>query len=108
MSDHLSSQPPITISFMLACYASTEPQRYVLGEWNSPAGILSRRWLQENGLIDDEHHATEKGRVWVKHICSTPLPVSAWILPERNGDGDVVFPAPFREQIIANLDGCHG
>lgn len=108
MHDHLSSQPPITISIMLACYALVQPQDGMLGEWGSPAGIQSRRWLRENGLIDEEHRATEKGRVWVKHICSTPLPVSAWILPERNGDGDVVFPAPFREQIVANVDGRHG
>lgn len=94
MHDHLSSQPPITISIMLACYALVQPQDGMLGEWNSPAGIASRRWLQENGLIDEDHRVTEKGKAWVNHICATPLPVSAWVFPGRDESGDMVFTAP--------------
>lgn len=92
MHDHLPSQPPITISIMLACYALVHPQDGMLGEWNSPAGIQSRRWLQNNGLIDEDQKATDKGRAWVRGICATPLPVSAWVLPERDEGGDMLFP----------------
>jgi len=88
-------RPPITISIMLACYVSPlNIGHHALGEWNSPAGIKSRRWLQDNGLIDEDHRATEKGKAWVNHICATPLPVSAWVFPGRDESGDMVFTAP--------------
>jgi hypothetical protein len=77
----LPTRPPIKISFMLACYVSPEPSRYVLGEWDSEAGIETRRWLQENGLIDENHRATPRGEAWVQFICDTPLPVSKWVMP---------------------------
>jgi hypothetical protein len=99
-------KPPITISIMLACYLS--PQNigdHALGEWNSPAGIKSRRWLQERGLIGDDYCATDKGRAWAKHICATPLPVSVWVLPEREVDGDVVFP---EQGPAVMVEECHG
>jgi hypothetical protein len=106
MHEHPSSHPPFTISIMLACYVS--PQNigdHALGEWNSPAGIKSRRWLQEMGLIDEDNRSTDKGRAWVKHICATSLPISAWVLPERDDAGDVVF-HPVDDKVF--LEGCHG
>ena len=91
---------------MLACYVSPlNIGNHALGEWNSPAGITSRRWLYENGLIDGDERATDKGRAWVNHICATPLPVGSWVLPERDGDGDVVFAEPRFTEI---LGPCHG
>jgi len=82
---------PIHIKFMIACYTTSEPMEQ-LGErhWNSTAGLAIREWLFENELIDTHNRATEKGVAWVKFICSTPLPVSKWMLPPRSDDVSVV------------------
>jgi hypothetical protein len=78
------SVPPIKISFMLACYAYPEPAD-ILGitQWNSMAGCETRKWLQDNGLVNGEYRITEKGEAWVKFICETPLPVMRYSLPDR-------------------------
>lgn len=78
---------PITIKIMLACYVGPDAEREVgIDVWNSEAGRESRFWLEQNGLIDKNERATEKGRAWVDFIVNTPLPVSVWVLPsERNG-----------------------
>lgn len=92
MDKTLPARPPIKISFMLACYVSPEPHRYTLGDWNSEAGIETRQWLLENGLIDENNRSTEKGDAWVAFICDTPLPVAKWCMPghmipaDRHGD----------------------
>lgn len=69
---------PLTIKIMLACYVSSDPISHV-GEatWSSPAGIESRNWLAENGLIINLD-ATERGKAWVAHMCDTPLPILRW------------------------------
>lgn len=81
ITKQFSTRPPIKISFMLACYVSPEPHRYVLGAWDSEAGIETRQWLRDNGLIDESDRATDKGEAWVQFICDTPLPVAKWVMP---------------------------
>src|SRR5688572_15327078 len=73
------SVPPITITFMLACFTSPNPEA-VLREavWNSIAGRRTRQWLLDNGLVDANYKPTSRGDFWVKmSICSAPLPVPA-------------------------------
>jgi hypothetical protein len=80
------SVPPRTIQFMLACYFSPNPAAVLRdATWNCGAGREARRWLQENGLLDEDHRPTSRGKAWVKYISSTPLPVPAdtWSLPPR-------------------------
>ena len=75
---------PLTISFMLACYYSADPEANVGdARWNSSAGVSVRMWLEQHGLIDDKNRATDRGKAWVRFICQTPLPEQAWRLPER-------------------------
>lgn len=75
---------PIHITFMIACYTSSEPEAQ-LGErhWNSPAGMDTRGWLLQNELIDGDNRVTERGKEWVNYICETPLPVKKWVYPPR-------------------------
>jgi hypothetical protein len=75
---------PIVINFMLACYCGPNPESAV-GEvqWNSPSGIQTRDWLKASFLIDESNRATARGRAWIQFICHTPLPVSKWVLPDR-------------------------
>lgn len=80
------SLPPIAITFMLTCYFSPEPAIQLGVQWNSEAGCKMRNWLMRNNLIDAEYSATERGKAWVDFICSTPLPIVRWALPERSQD----------------------
>lgn len=76
---------PITIKIMLACHCSAAPELQLGAEqWNSFAGLEARTWLLESGLIDSDNRSTPKGKAWVQFICSTPLPVATWALPERS------------------------
>lgn len=86
MSEHmpLPGVAPIAISFMLTCYVTPMPEEHVgRAQWNSLSGGETLKWLRDNGLIDQDNKATERGEAWVKFICATPLPVSRWSLPER-------------------------
>lgn len=76
------SVPPITISFMLNCHFSTNPEE-ALGEnhWNSPAGKETRAWLKVYGLIDENNRSTNRGAAWVNMMCQTPLPIEKWVDP---------------------------
>ncbi len=73
---------PLMIKIMLVCYAFAEPSDMGT-EWHSPAGVECRKWLLEQNLIGPTQRATKRGEAWVKFICSTPLPVHKWILPDR-------------------------
>ena len=87
MTDWKTNVAPIHINFMLACYCGPDPEQTLGSDhWNSEAGMDTRIWLAEKGLIGDDLRATEKGEAWVKFICETPLPVSKWGLPERGGE----------------------
>jgi hypothetical protein len=71
---------PLIIKLMLAYYVSPKPETcFKDGEWNSSAATEGRRWLAENGLVDNSLRCTEKGNVWCARICATPLPVQQWI-----------------------------
>lgn len=78
---------PFTVSFMLACQLSPGNPEARLGaaRWNCEAGRQARQWLLDNGLIDHNSKATERGEWWVKDICATPLriPTTTWTLPPR-------------------------
>jgi len=84
MDIHEGRTAPIVVSFMLVCYFSPNPEEELgHAHWNSGAGLETRKWLSDNGLIDAGHRATERGKAWVEFICQTPLPVVRWTLPER-------------------------
>jgi hypothetical protein len=84
---------PITIRFMLACYAYPKPSEAIgLGTWESYAGKAARKYLKYNELVDDKYQATERGRAWVEMITATPLPDKGWIDP-RTGERHVVRPS---------------
>lgn len=77
--------PPITISFMLTHYFSPCPEEHLGHDhYNSMAGQETVKWLKNNGLLDEHGNATDRGRAWVKFICSTPLPEQNWVLPPRS------------------------
>lgn len=73
---------PLMINIMLACHVSHDAAAN-LGDrvWNSEASQVARAWLLSQGLIDPHNRSTERGRVWVEHICSTPPPVQVWVRP---------------------------
>ena len=79
-----NGMPPIYITFMIACYTTSNPIA-ALGDdhWNSPAGMDTRSWLIANNLIGTDYIATARGEAWIKFICQTPLPVCTWTLPPR-------------------------
>lgn len=67
---------PLTLTLMLACHHSVDPENEVGGQtWGSSAGQRSRGWLRQNELIDDQFRSTELGKVWVESMCQTKLPV---------------------------------
>lgn len=85
---------PIHITFMLACHCSPDPEENLgHAHWNSPAGYSTREWLVNNELLEpiytdptapgNKYTVTDRGRAWVEFICSTPLPVIEWRLPDR-------------------------
>jgi hypothetical protein len=78
----VTSVAPIHINFMMACFTSPDPERRMhTDHWNSPAGLETRRWLLDNGLITEDNRATDRGEAWVRFICETPLPVQVWQRP---------------------------
>lgn len=87
---------PLTINIMLACYDNDFHPIAVIGEarWHCVAGSAARRWLLDNGLIDDANRATEHGKFWVEQgILQTPLPAMRRFIPPRQStleeDSDV-------------------
>lgn len=45
-------------------------------------------WI-EMGMLDTKaggSPTTEKAHAWIEHILRTPLPVSNWVIPEREAD----------------------
>ena len=80
---------PLTISIMLDCYTGGRGLNIPEKIWESSAAEESRMWLLENGLIDRENKATERGNAWVEYICNVDLPVRVWKLPNEvfNGTG---------------------
>lgn len=94
----LNPTAPIVLNFAMNIMFNNEQCVERLGEahWNSPAGKATREYLKCNGLvrmdylykdvggqicITQKYHITDKGRAWIKHCCSTPLPVekSTWV-----------------------------
>jgi len=85
-NEEMREHSPLCIQIMFACYVAADPKEYFSGQgWNSQPGHEARQWLNENGLINEDLTATDRGVAWVKFICSTPLPQQTWVLPERNG-----------------------
>ena len=79
---------PVAIMTLLHCYVyPTLPNNY---ETPAVNGVIT--WLVTNELITpklDRNDAieyfdtTEKGKVWVQMLCSTPLPKQAWVDPTK-------------------------
>lgn len=83
MTKMINPVTPLIIRVMLACHVSSEPDRqFAVEQWGSTACEGARAWLMDNGLIDGELQATERGRAWVHFICAVPLPVAQWVLPD--------------------------
>ena len=60
---------PIIIKFMLACYTTAEPQEQLGAvHWNSGGGGEARQWLFANGLVDENHRPTKRGKAWVDEV----------------------------------------
>lgn len=78
---------PIHLHFMVVIHTCPDPIK-VLGEehWNSPAGTEVIEFLLKHELVahDLERRrlrSTERGAVWIRMMCSTPLPIQKWIDP---------------------------
>ena len=84
----MPERAPIVIEFMLECYFSHDPEANLGSHrWNSSAGRATRRWLWNQGLVDENERPTDRGNAWVKSICSTPLPEVAIRYVDR-GEGE--------------------
>jgi hypothetical protein len=75
---------PVTITVMMACYFSSEPEKAFVSTWASQSWVSARDWLLKEGLIDKGHKSTERGDVWVKAMCTVPLPIEqmTWVIPK--------------------------
>lgn len=73
---------PIKLKFALVHYYSADPSGELDDQYWSEAGIETRKWLKDEGLVDDRGAATERLVVWIKHLCAQPLPVQTWKMPE--------------------------
>lgn len=82
------SVSPLTIKLMFACYCSPDPATWFGDAWGSPAAITARNWLVLEGLVAENHVATDRGTAWVEFICATPIPIQRWVLPERENTND--------------------
>ena len=78
---------PIVITTMINVAVLADPAQDV-ANWHSPACMRARQSLVTYGLItnhDGNWKATEKGHLWLRYLCATPLPerVERWELPAR-------------------------
>lgn len=90
---------PFAVEFMIACHVSADPPRHIGAErWNSIAGKKIWAWLCREGLIDGQSRATPKGVAWVGYICSVPLPVEQWVLPEAERE-------TFKSRVVSIAEG---
>jgi hypothetical protein len=80
---------PLEISILLHYHTSKTDYRG--GDFDAPAvreainnfignGVLVERVVGAIG--DGTYEMTERGIVWVKHICSIPLPEQRWEMPK--------------------------
>lgn len=111
MNQHKYNNPgaPIYLNFAMNMHFNSTLAKSRLGvkHWNSRAGTAVREWLVENGLatvyegiacretewgdieeigLEDLYRLTARGRAWVEHACTTPLPVeevvqTKWVRP---------------------------
>lgn len=51
-------------------------------EWNqvTKEGEATKKWLRDEGLIDDYNEATARLYVFVEHLCAQPLPIQKWVM----------------------------
>lgn len=90
---------PIYMTFMISIFCCGDRAEGELGRthWNSRAGKEVRDWLvseklihhhrtsvADNGDVHMHYKATSRGRAWVAHACSTPLPIAdaRWVRGE--------------------------
>lgn len=76
----------LMVKIAAACYTSSEPWCFFThAVWNSRAGRGIRGALFNEGLIDDAHQITPKGRAWVEAIIIVPFPVETvqYVIPKR-------------------------
>lgn len=53
-------------------------------EWNRPTedSEATKKWLRDEGLIDDKNEATSRLYTFVEHLCAQPLPIQKWVMPQ--------------------------
>lgn len=67
--------PPIVVNFLIECHCSARPGTNIWpGGWESPAGTLTRQYLQAENLVDEEYRLTARGKDWLDAILSVPIP----------------------------------
>jgi hypothetical protein len=73
---------PADIHFLIHCHWHTD----IYPAFESETAQRSIRRLKQCGLIvckcdysADIYHVTEKGQVFIDHLCDTPLPKQEWV-----------------------------
>lgn len=76
---------PQILYVALVCYWSTDPVEQLINfrKEGGPIFRASMEWLHVREMILADGEMTDKGRAWIEHILSTPLPVQSWTVPER-------------------------
>lgn len=72
---------PVTVTVMMLCYYSSNPAGEFKDRWHTASWCAARTKLFEEGMIDGDGKATEKGKAWVNAVCNVPLPVAQWVIP---------------------------
>ncbi|WP_319519856.1 hypothetical protein [uncultured Martelella sp.] len=77
---------PLTVNIMLACHVSKDPDDVVGTKvWHSIAAKEERGLLVNEGMLELENGdwiVTDRGKVWIERILSTPLPTCVWTFPD--------------------------
>ena len=81
---------PFEIDILLHYYVS--PDRHRVEIDNPPIWRETRQWFLDNDLLrhreptiksDASYEVTERGKAWIEHVCSLPLPVATWVMPKE-------------------------
>ena len=92
MTDHVPGKAPLYLNILLHYYSMACPYaEQDEAHRTSPSVSKFHKDLIDDGLIEQGnenfpemgYRVTEKGRAWVDHILSTPLPEQRWEVPGR-------------------------
>lgn len=81
------SLTPLHLEFMLAFFASGDPEKKLGPTFHTEVGKNIKGWMLFEGLIvrerDGSWVSTERLGVYIQHLLTRPLPVRTWIIPEE-------------------------